>query len=275
MIEIVKELIEPPKDQQFTTTSKQCHTCKLIFPLSGFNASKKSSDGRHSMCRSCTKLKDICRDELHRLFGYRNQFEYCNAIDRVTRLATLDIYFYKKLNEKIAALGETAVEQPQKRSKKERLRHKRTITPVFVGEGTTSLIFGEGFIPYEKLPDIKKEIKETRKKNNNHQIDIVSGFIYVITHLHYTPLLGVVAMGSTQDYEARLRQYNGKHTPVDDCRMEFQVFFENRSEAEDILKTLLADKRVDGKEWYRMTKEEAIHFIKEILPEKMKELGLL
>lgn len=53
--------------------TKICTQCKTNKPRSEFNAAKHSSDGKHSVCRTCHRLKESVKDTLAKQEGMTRQ----------------------------------------------------------------------------------------------------------------------------------------------------------------------------------------------------------
>lgn len=103
------------------------------------------------------------------------------------------------------------------------------------------------------LEEVRLRHKEELSKLNNSQVNVVEGFVYIITH----PLINEVKIGSAIDYEQRLRQYQ-TGDPFRRYKIEYALYFTEAEKNEKLVHSLLEEFRVkESKEWFNVTVEHA------------------
>jgi hypothetical protein len=116
------------------------------------------------------------------------------------------------------------------------------------------------------LIDVRKRHKEAKAKLNNSQVDIKEGFIYAVTN----PKEKAIKIGKAIDYESRLRTYQ-TYDSGRQFRMIHQRHTPDRNKAEDLLKLLLKDFRVepdnDKCEWFYIDAQKAVNAIDQAVAE--------
>jgi len=133
--------------------TKTCTQCKTNKPRSEFNAAKHSSDGKHSVCRTCHRLKESIKDTLAKQEGMtRQEWRKLPAEERRSK----EIAAFKE------ALGVPATI---------RIKKKSVNDPI--------------------LNEVRKRHQIELAKLNNSQTGIKEGFVYAITNPAFPNMVSI------------------------------------------------------------------------------------